>query len=120
MDPAQRRVAKAFGQRETRPTHKRHAVEVNVQVPVRSSLDSADAFDRPQCGHQFLRDRARRLFEAARELERHGRREVAKLPLWRILDGELWQLIKRDLVQLPENGPESLPHAFVKWKNHEG
>ena len=60
------------------------------------------------------------LRSAPRQLERHRRREVAELALGRILDRQMRQRVRRELIELLKRRQQPLPQAFVNWKNHEG
>ena len=58
-----------------------------------------DAVERPEGGGELLRDDARRFAQAARELECHGRCQIAELALRRIFDRQLWQCVRRHLIK---------------------
>ncbi len=66
----------------------RRAIEKEVQVAVRRGLDARDAVDRAERGRQFLRDRARRLAQPARQLEGDRHRQVAQRAARRRLDDD--------------------------------
>ena len=88
---------------------KRHAIQVDIQVPVRRGLDAAMPSIGPERGGELLRDRARRLAQPARQLEGDRRREVAELALGRILDRQLRQRVRRKLIQLAGALPAAVP-----------
>ena len=71
-----------------RAPQERRAIEKTVQVAVRRGLDARDAVDRAERAGQFLRDRARRLAQPARQLEGDGQGEVAERAGRRVLDDD--------------------------------
>ena len=121
--PSRSRLAEATagveGGRERDAPYKRDAIEVDVEIAVRRGFYAADSLNRSERWRQFLRDCRGGLSQPASELERDRRREVAELALGGILDRELRQLVRRNLVQLLEHGQHSFPQTFVNWKNHE-
>ena len=74
----------------------------------------------PEGRGELLCDDARRLAQAARELERHRRCEIAELALRRIFDRQLRQCVRRHLIKVLKRRQQPFPQAFVNWKNHEG
>ena len=68
------------GQEKGRP------IEKHVEVAVGRGVDTGHAGNRPECARQFLRDRARRLAQAARQIEGDRRSEIAERAVGRVFD----------------------------------
>ncbi len=66
----------------------------------------------------LLRDGAGRLAQRARELEGDRRPEVAQCPIRRRLDRHA-QRIAGQIVELRQNGADTVPDPFVQRKNHD-
>jgi hypothetical protein len=75
------------GRRRIEPRlEERPAVEVGVDVPAGHRLDAGEAGDGGEGRGDFLRDDARRLAQAARQLERDRQGQVAERPVRGVID----------------------------------
>ena len=69
-----------------RSSRKRRPLEKDIQVAVGRGGDPGNAFERAERAGNLLGDRAWRLAQAARQLERDRRAEVAQLAVRRVLE----------------------------------
>ncbi len=79
------------------------AIEKHVQIAVGRRIDARDPVDRAKAGGDLLRDRARRLAQAARQLEGHRRSQIAQRSIRRRLDWNGDGLVGADAEPLGEN-----------------
>ena len=97
---------------------KRGPVQEAIQVAVRRGLDARQALDRSDRGGQLLRDRARRLSQAPRELECDRQRQIAQRAVRRVVDDDGRHVAGRQAELGREHGVQACAEDVVNRENH--
>ena len=104
--------------RPSRAQQERRPIEEDVQVAVGRGLDAVHAGHGADLRGQLLGDDARRLAQAAGQVERHGRAEVAHRAVGRRFDGNRDARVLAKAVGLSQNRAHTVLESFVKRQYH--
>jgi len=96
------------------------AVEEQVQVAVRRGLDPDHSVDRSERAGEFLRDRARRLPQAARQREGDRDRDVTERAVGRRLERHLGdgRVVGRKIEEAADGVGDARPYELMNGQNH--
>ena len=97
---------------------KRRALEKEIQIAVRCRGHTRNAFERSEGAGNLLRDRARRLAQAAGQLERDRRTEVTQFAIRRIVEDDACQRLRVEAVERPQHAADVCADAVVNGQDH--